>query len=388
MAKFVCDHPWTHFEVNNPNGDVTMCCDNQTALGNVNHGTVAEIWNGEGFQAMRRRMREEGAHALCPHTCPVLNGFKTYQNLDWHKGLAAESPVRRNAELNDREYAAGKTALDSLPRWMRFCYSYLCNLDCYHCYQREEATRNEKLPEAFLDQVREHAGVYQVVYFFGGEPFLYKPVTRMMADLGVDLACRYFLITNATLLRDDVFAMLETKNIGLFAVSLDAGSARSFEALRLRGAKGSWEETLANVGRIAEMRRRKGFVFIVSMTLNSINCGEIETFVDMILGLGGDPIVSLVSNPYQTYAFQKDYLTFSEAQFAWMEAQIGRALTKVEAAGCVEAPAALRHLAEHLRYHRRFDNRPAFFLARQALRRLPEPAKRLIRRRLMPRADT
>ena len=56
MKKFVCKHPWTHFEVNNPNGDVTMCCNNNTVLGNVNKGTVREIWNGEGFQKSRKRM--------------------------------------------------------------------------------------------------------------------------------------------------------------------------------------------------------------------------------------------------------------------------------------------------------------------------------------------
>ena len=70
MKKFVCKHPWSHFEVNNPNGDVTMCCNNNTVLGNVNEGTIDEIWNGEGFQAARARMRDEGAYAMCPHTCP------------------------------------------------------------------------------------------------------------------------------------------------------------------------------------------------------------------------------------------------------------------------------------------------------------------------------
>ena len=31
MSKFVCKHPWTHFEVNNPNGSVMMCCNNSMA---------------------------------------------------------------------------------------------------------------------------------------------------------------------------------------------------------------------------------------------------------------------------------------------------------------------------------------------------------------------
>ena len=63
------------------------------------------------------------------------------------------NPAKANAEINDQEYSAKKTELESLPRWMRFTYSYACNLDCYHCYQREDATQNTKLPETFLDEV-------------------------------------------------------------------------------------------------------------------------------------------------------------------------------------------------------------------------------------------
>ena len=61
MKKFVCKHPWSHFEVNNPNGDVTMCCNNNTVLGNVNKNSIEEIWNGKGFLESRERMRDEGA---------------------------------------------------------------------------------------------------------------------------------------------------------------------------------------------------------------------------------------------------------------------------------------------------------------------------------------
>ncbi len=60
MKKFVCMYPCSHFEINNPNGDVTMCCNNNTVLGNVNDGSIGEIWNEKGFQAARARMLDEG----------------------------------------------------------------------------------------------------------------------------------------------------------------------------------------------------------------------------------------------------------------------------------------------------------------------------------------
>ncbi len=41
--KLLCDYPFTHFEVNNPNGDVTFCCNHNMVLGNVNNNSVEEI---------------------------------------------------------------------------------------------------------------------------------------------------------------------------------------------------------------------------------------------------------------------------------------------------------------------------------------------------------
>ena len=135
MKKFVCKHPWSHFEVNNPNGNVTMCCNNDIVMGNVNKDSISEIWNGDAFQKNRARMRDEGAYAMCPHTCPVLQGGKKYEDLDWYSELSEDSPQKSNAELNEKEYNSGAIALESMPRWLRFTYSYACNLDCYHCYQ-------------------------------------------------------------------------------------------------------------------------------------------------------------------------------------------------------------------------------------------------------------
>lgn len=384
MNKFVCTHPWTHFEVNNPNGDVTMCCDNNTVLGNVNTDSLDEIWNGDGFQEIRRRMRDDGAHQICPHTCPVLNGFKTYQNLDWHDSMKPGSAAKKNAEQNDEEFKLGALVLKSMPRWMRFAYSYACNLDCYHCYQRDDATQNEKLPDTFLESVYYHSDKYQVIYFFGGEPFLYKPMTKMMADINLDDDCRYFLISNATLFTDDTISMLSEKNIGHFAISLDAATELSFDLLRIRGAKTSWDEVLHNVGRIAEMKRKKGFTFSISMTLNSVNFDEIERFIDLGISFDAEPLVMLVANPYETFEFQKDFLKFDSAKFDIMYDQIDRALEKVESRQFRESGLALQSLKRALKLHQRRENSLAYYSIKKGLRRiyraLPPPAQAPLRR--------
>ncbi|MGB0681412.1 MAG: radical SAM protein [Magnetovibrionaceae bacterium] len=384
--KFVCKHPWAHFEVNNPNGDVTMCCMNDTVLGNVNEDSVADIWNGEKFQKMRSRMLEEGAHAFCPHTCPVLRGGKKYENLDWYTELSEDGEVRQNAELNEDEYKARKVKLDSLPRWFRFTYSYACNLDCYHCYQREDAKMSLKLPAEFMEQVEEYARVAQMVYPFGGEPFFFSPVLDFLKNHPNNGEGRFYFITNATILTDKIYETLARLPIHCMAVSLDAATPESFETLRLRGRKGDWNEVMANMARLQELKRRKEFLFTTSMTLNSVNALEIETFVDLALSFEAEPLVMLVANPFQTVDFQKRFLMFTPDQFEEMAAQIERSLPKVREAGFEDAETYLLQLQKSLSYHRQYDNKPAKLaiknVARKVYHALPEqlqiPARRAL----------
>jgi Predicted Fe-S oxidoreductases len=383
VNKFICDHPWTHFEVNNPDGSVTMCCDNNTVLGNVNQGTVEEIWNSDAYQDIRRQMRDLGAHAICPHTCPVLNGGKSYQRLDWISDLEEGSEAKANAELNQQEYGKGALKLESLPRWMRFAYSYACNLDCYHCYQRDDATANLKLPGSFMEQIRRLARKFQVIFPFGGEPFLFKPVTDFLEQVEVDKGCRYFFVTNATLLNDRVFSMLERHKLGMIAVSLDAADGPTFDELRKRGRTADWNVVMANLKRLQTLQKEKGFVFTVSMTVNARNHDQIERFVDLGLEHDAEPLLILVTNPYRTYSFQKQFLLFTDEQFETMRAQINRSLPRVQARGYKEAESFLRQLRACLDEHREGANSPAKFAARKvagkAFRMLPEGMQQPIR---------
>jgi len=361
-----------------------MCCNNDTVLGNVNDDSIADIWNGDKFSRIRKRMVEEGAHAFCPHTCPVRQGGKKYENLDWYKELDPEGPIRENAEKNEQEYDARKTVLETKPRWVRFTYSYACNLDCYHCYQREDATQRLKLSNEFMDQLPEYVETAQIVYPFGGEPFFFSPVIDFLASHNTNTETRFLLITNATLLTDKVFEILERIPISTMAASLDAANAKSFDALRVRGRNANWDQVVTNLGRIADLRKRKDFEFTVSMTLNSVNALEIEDFVDLALGFDAEPLIMLVANPYETTDFQRKFLLFTPPQFDEMEAQISRSLVKVRKKALQDAEIYLEQLLIRLRDHRRGDNDPVRYatkkVARQVFRRLPEQVQDPLRR--------
>lgn len=384
MKPFICKHPWAHFEVNNPNGDVTMCCNNDIVLGNVNQATISEIWNGAGFVENRKRMRDEGAHVMCPHTCPVLQGGKKYENLDWFTELSEDGEPRRNAEANEAEYAEGKISLNSAPRWFRFTYSYACNLDCYHCYQREDATKRLKLPDSFMAQLPKYAAKSQVVMPFGGEPFYFKPVLEFLESHNANLETRFYFITNATLLTDKVYATIGRLPINCMAASLDAASAESFDTLRVRGKNADWRTVTDNLEKLRELKKHKNFIFTLSMTLNVVNCLEIEKFVDLALSYDAEPLILLVANPYQKLDFQKQFLIFSKPQFEEMFAAIARSLPKVKARGFEDAEIYLNQLHRALMEHRDNNNNAVKFQARNAARKtfhmLPEQVQAPIRR--------
>lgn len=379
MSKFICNYPWTHFEVNNPNGDVTMCCENQTVLGNVNEATLEEIWNGRPYQEARRKMIEMGGARFCTPSCPIIHGQKKYQELHWYKELPADSIAYKNAVINEEEFATHALVLQSKPRWMRFAYSYACNLDCYHCYQREESVNKLKLPESFMEKSVAWSENYQALFLFGGEPFLYKRVLRFLEEVRCSPETRLFFVTNATLITDAIIKTIYSWKIGTFSISLDAATESSFKVLRARGTDYTWGGVIANVERMAVFAKEKSAPFTISMTINSINCGELLDFVKLALSFGAHPMFSLVSNSYGTLDFQAQYLLFSKPQIEELHRQIAIALSIVNKAGCTESETSLNILKKEIELHALTGNGRARFVIGKIARVLPSPVKVVIK---------
>ena len=79
---------------------------------------------------------------------------------------------------------------------------------------------------------------------------------------------RFYFITNGTILTPRLEEVLARMPVSGISASLDAGTPESFEALRLRGRRGSWDEVMTNLGKLAALRRAKDFPMTLSMTLN------------------------------------------------------------------------------------------------------------------------
>jgi MoaA/NifB/PqqE/SkfB family radical SAM enzyme len=362
--SFFCSYPWTHFEVNNPNGDVTMCCDSHIVLGNINKQNITEIWNGEGYKKIRSDMLTKGAHAVCSSGCAVLKGFKSYQNLDWYKNLEKRSPLFVNAQKNDNEISEGKLTLSSMPRWMRFAYSYVCNLNCYHCYQAKIREEKLSLPEAFINQVFELSNFYQVLFYYGGEPFLYKPTRYLLKSANVNNHCRHFFVTNGTLLDSELFEILLKKEIGIISCSLDAANEKTYKVLRKGG---DWHKVLENLEKISGMKKSKNFVFSVTLTVNSLNALELEKFCDLGISLGAEPMITLVNNPFGSLDFQREYLHFSEPAITQMMEQIDTSIKKLKSYDYKDAAIIWQQTRQRLLNHFKNENSLLKFYIRKKI---------------------
>jgi MoaA/NifB/PqqE/SkfB family radical SAM enzyme len=74
LRPMYCDQPWSVIYMA-WNGDVRTCCFNDYALGNIDHSTIEELWNGPKYHAMRKSVARGEVLDAC-RDC--LNGKSNY----------------------------------------------------------------------------------------------------------------------------------------------------------------------------------------------------------------------------------------------------------------------------------------------------------------------
>ncbi len=311
--KILCDYPFTHFEINNPNGDVTFCCNHNMVLGNVNNNTIEEIWNSEKYQEVRRKFLDGKIFEICDKSCPVLNGWKDYEKLDWYKKLPPDSEVYQNAALNDKEISEGKFLLESKPRWIRFASSYRCNLKCYHCFQEENRNEQKKLPENFYRNLYNYFSTLQVLFFYGGEPLIEKENIHLLEYISRNnFLLKLFIVTNGLLFNYKIKEIFNLINIGVIAISLDSCSKKLYEELRYPG---KWDDLILNLEYISVLKKKKDFLFNVGFTLNKKNIFELVDFIKFSKKFNAFPGMQFAGNTFSKPEFRNKYEIYSKKDF-------------------------------------------------------------------------
>ena len=148
----------------------------------------------------------------------------------------------------------------SRPIGVQIDTTYRCNLNCIHCYFKEQDHRNELTTNQWVEEIEDLQNRFDFLHcaWVGGEPLL-RP------DL-LDRCTKYFklnwVVTNGTI------GIPDLKGCNFF-VSID-GTKRCHELIR---GKGTYERAVQNI--ISSKAR-----ICLGMTVNSINYGCISDVLE------------------------------------------------------------------------------------------------------------
>lgn len=195
------------------------------------------------------------------------------------------------------DQANRSSAVDVEPFDMRFselpilsevAITYRCNLKCTFCYAGCNCTANpigsdEELPvekiQEILQRIYRDAKVPSVS-FTGGEATL-RPELPELVRYASELGMRVNLITNGTLMTEDLAGRLAEAGLDSAQVSLEGVSAEVHH--KVTQIPNSFEKTLAAVGNLD----RAGVLVHTNTTINQDNlheCVEMPAFVKHALG--------------------------------------------------------------------------------------------------------
>jgi len=285
-SKTFCIYPWIHLHAY-PTGEVYPCCHAKMKpgkVGNCKTNTLAEIWQDQPMQDLRRDMLSETPHAACA-------GCYEQEESGFFSG-------RKSANKHHGHHIK---KLESTPFEMTYWdirFSNLCNLKCRSCghifssqwYQDQAklAGPEWKLQNKVLnyagrtetdmwEQLEPHLDYVEQIYFAGGEPLIMEEHYRILEELirrgRTDVRLIYNTnFTHTDLKGKSVFEYWKQFNSVAVGASLDDSGARG-EYIR----KGTdWAQVEQN--REDMLRICPQVDFYISPTLSIMNAHHLPEF--------------------------------------------------------------------------------------------------------------
>jgi len=168
------------------------------------------------------------------------------------------------------------------PLQVDFNLTNRCNLECDYCYasanERFEEIKELKRKEIFnLFKEFSEIGVLKVS-FSGGEPLLRKDIKEIIL-LSKDFPFTTILLTNGTLISEEIAKAIKKAKVSLVNVSLEGPKAEIHDKIR---GKNSFNKALQGI----KILKEKNITFSIGTTLNSINITHIFEMIDFVAALG------------------------------------------------------------------------------------------------------
>lgn len=166
-----------------------------------------------------------------------------------------------------------------VPLEVLFEVTHRCNLPCHHCYLPDHQDKGElSLDEiaALFDQLAAAGTLFLTLT--GGEVFSRRDFPEIV-DLAHVRGFALKILTNATLVTDELARFLASRNVLEVSVSLYGASAEVHD--RVTGIVGSFERTRAGVERLIAAGLRV-LIKTPVMTLNGIAAREVHAMAQMM----------------------------------------------------------------------------------------------------------
>ncbi len=134
--------------------------------------------------------------------------------------------------------------------------TYKCNLRCSFCYLVHEG-RDKILKELTTDEIKnvidQFSPLFPIITYTGGEPFVRKDIMEILRYTKRKNMCG--ILTNGTLLNDDICRQLVEMNLDSVTISLD-GPEKIHD--RLRSMKGSYSKIINSFTNLQKWKRKLG----------------------------------------------------------------------------------------------------------------------------------
>ncbi len=157
-----------------------------------------------------------------------------------------------------------------------------CNLNCRCCLQHNRGAIDELSTDEWLNIIHQIPR-FSVITISGGEVTV-RPDFKTLLDHSLRQA-KLNLITNATLLDDEMIQMFVERKLFVIGISLDGLGATHD---RLRGKDGAFEKTMKNLEKLVRIRKGRYPIIDIKAIILEDNVTELPALYKLIAGMRCD----------------------------------------------------------------------------------------------------
>ena len=286
-----CAKPFTWFEVlgGGQRGEVYVCCQNwlSKSIGNLEHQSVAEIWNSPSAQDIRTSILDGSFRYCNRQQCPFL------QRVD--------GPVQRIEDIDDARLleivASEMTVLPFGPRDVTCCFDQSCNLSCPSCRTQLIMETENREPILGIQHKLEGEALRdaKLLYITGsGDPFgspFFRRWLQTMRPENMPNLDRIHLHTNGLLWTPRIWSSFPEPIRALVKsadISIDAATSATYATNR-RG--GDFDTLLRRLEFIGDLRANGPLEWLgINMTVQANNYREMPAFIELGRRFGCDVV--------------------------------------------------------------------------------------------------